>query len=61
MNRNMIRQAQRQAQKLQDDMQKVQEELEAITVEGSAGGRRFLSGPVAGYGTGAGEMQREEI
>ncbi len=38
MNRNMIRQAQRQAQKLQDDMQKVQEELEAITVEGSAGG-----------------------
>ena len=38
MNRNMIRQAQRQAQKLQDDMQKVQEELEALTVEGSAGG-----------------------
>ncbi len=38
MNRNMIRQAQRQAQKLQDDMQKVQEELEAITVEGTAGG-----------------------
>ena len=38
MNRNMIRQAQRQAQKLQDDMQKVQEELEAVTVEGSAGG-----------------------
>ncbi len=38
MNRNMIRQAQRQAQKLQDDMQKVQEDLEAITVEGSAGG-----------------------
>ncbi len=34
----MIRQAQRQAQKLQDDMQKVQEELEAITVEGTAGG-----------------------
>jgi hypothetical protein len=34
----MIRQAQRQAQKLQDDMQKVQEELEALTVEGSAGG-----------------------
>ena len=38
MNRNMIRQAQRQAQKLQDDMQKVQDELEALTVEGSAGG-----------------------
>ena len=38
MNRNMIRQAQRQAQKLQDDMQKVQEELEVLTVEGSAGG-----------------------
>ncbi len=38
MNRNMIRQAQRQAQKLQDDMQKVQEELETITVEGTAGG-----------------------
>ena len=38
MNRNMIRQAQRQAQKLQDDMQKVQEELEFLTVEGSAGG-----------------------
>ena len=38
MNRNMIRQAQRQAQKLQDDMQKVQEELEAITLEGTAGG-----------------------
>ncbi len=38
MNENMIRQAQRQAQKLQDDMQKVQEELEAITVEGTAGG-----------------------
>ena len=38
MNRNMIRQAQRQAQKLQDDMQKVQEELETLTVEGSAGG-----------------------
>ncbi len=38
MNRNMIRQAQRQAQKLQDDMQKVQEELESLTVEGSAGG-----------------------
>ncbi len=38
MNRNMIRQAQRQAQKLQDDMQKVQEELEALTVEGTAGG-----------------------
>ncbi len=38
MNKNMIRQAQRQAQKLQDDMQKVQEELEAITVEGTAGG-----------------------
>ncbi len=34
----MIRQAQRQAQKLQDDMQKVQEELETLTVEGSAGG-----------------------
>ncbi len=38
MKKNMIRQAQRQAQKLQDDMQKVQEELEAITVEGTAGG-----------------------
>ena len=38
MNKNMIRQAQRQAQKLQDDMQKVQEELEAITLEGTAGG-----------------------
>ena len=38
MNRNMIRQAQRQAQKLQDDMLKVQEELETLTVEGSAGG-----------------------
>ena len=38
MNRNMIKQAQRQAQKLQDDMQKVQEELELLTVEGSAGG-----------------------
>ena len=38
MNRNMIRQAQRQAQKLQNDMEKVQEELEALTVEGSAGG-----------------------
>ena len=38
MNRNMIRQAQRQAQKLQDDMLKGQEELETLTVEGSAGG-----------------------
>ena len=38
MNKNMIRQAQRQAQKLQDDMQKVQEELETLTVEGTAGG-----------------------
>ena len=38
MNRNMIRQAQRQAQKLQDDMLKVQEALETLTVEGSAGG-----------------------
>ncbi|MCL0047820.1 YbaB/EbfC family nucleoid-associated protein [Dehalococcoidia bacterium] len=38
MNRNMMRQAQRQAQKLQNDMQKVQEELESLTVEGSSGG-----------------------
>ena len=38
MNPNMMRQAQRQAQKLQDDMQKVQEELELLTVEGSSGG-----------------------
>ncbi len=38
MNRNMIRQAQRQAQRLQEQMEKVQEELETITVEGSAGG-----------------------
>ena len=35
---NMMKQAQRQAQNLQDDMQKVQEELESLTVEGSAGG-----------------------
>jgi DNA-binding YbaB/EbfC family protein len=34
MNRNMIRQAQR----LQAELQKVQEELESMTVEGSAGG-----------------------
>lgn len=34
MNRNMIR----QAQKLQAQLQKVQEELESTTVEGSAGG-----------------------
>ncbi len=34
MNRNMIR----QAQKLQAELQKVQEELENTTVEGSAGG-----------------------
>ncbi len=34
MNRNMMR----QAQKLQAQLQKVQEELEEMTVEGSAGG-----------------------
>ncbi len=34
MNRNMIR----QAQKMQAQLQKVQEELESLTVEGSAGG-----------------------
>jgi nucleoid-associated protein EbfC len=34
MNRNMMR----QAQKLQAQLQKVQEELETLTVEGSAGG-----------------------
>ena len=34
MNRNMMR----QAQKLQAQMQKIQEELETLTVEGSAGG-----------------------
>lgn len=34
MNKNMIR----QAQKLQAQLQKVQEELETLTVEGSAGG-----------------------
>ncbi|MBO55749.1 MAG: YbaB/EbfC family nucleoid-associated protein [Dehalococcoidia bacterium] len=34
MNRNMMR----QAQKLQAELQKVQEELESSTVEGSAGG-----------------------
>ena len=34
MNRNMMRQAQR----LQAQLQKVQEELETLTVEGSAGG-----------------------
>jgi hypothetical protein len=34
MNRNMIRQAQR----LQAQLQKIQEELETLTVEGSAGG-----------------------
>lgn len=38
MNRNMIRQAQRQAQRLQEQMEQIQEELETITVEGSAGG-----------------------
>ncbi len=38
MNRNMIRQAQRQAQRLQEQMEKVQEQLETLTVEGSAGG-----------------------
>ena len=34
MNKNMIR----QAQKLQAQLQKVQEELETLTVEGTAGG-----------------------
>ena len=34
MNRNMMR----QAQKLQAQLEKVQEELETLTVEGSAGG-----------------------
>ncbi len=34
MNRNMMRQAQR----LQAQMQKIQEELETLTVEGTAGG-----------------------
>ena len=34
MNRNMMRQAQR----LQAQLQKIQEELETLTVEGSAGG-----------------------
>ena len=34
MNKNMMR----QAQKLQAELQKVQEELESSTVEGSAGG-----------------------
>ena len=34
MNRNMIKQAQR----LQSQIQKIQEELESLTVEGSAGG-----------------------
>jgi DNA-binding YbaB/EbfC family protein len=34
MNKNMVR----QAQKLQAQLQKVQEELETLTVEGSAGG-----------------------
>ena len=34
MNKNMIR----QAQKLQAQLQKVQEELETLTVEGSSGG-----------------------
>ncbi len=38
MNRNMMRQAQRQAQKMQEQLIKVQEELEALTVEGTAGG-----------------------
>lgn len=38
MNRNMMRQAQRQAQKMQEQLLKVQEELEALTVEGTAGG-----------------------
>ena len=34
MNRNMMR----QAQKMQAQLQKIQEELETLTVEGSAGG-----------------------
>ena len=34
MNRNMMRQAQR----LQAQLQKIQEELETLTVEGTAGG-----------------------
>ncbi len=34
----MMRQAQRQAQKMQEQLLKVQEELEALTVEGTAGG-----------------------
>ena len=38
MNRNMMRQAQRQAQKMQEQLLKVQEELETLTVEGPAGG-----------------------
>ena len=38
MNRNMMRQAQRQAQKMQEQLLKVQEELESLTVEGTAGG-----------------------
>ena len=38
MNRNMMRQAQRQAQKMQEQLLKVQEELETLTVEGTAGG-----------------------
>ena len=38
MNRNMMRQAQRQAQKMQEQLLKVQEELETLTVDGTAGG-----------------------
>ena len=44
MNRNMMRQAQR----LQAQIQKVQEELETLTVEGTGGGggqRRFRQDP----------------
>ena len=38
MNRNQNRNMMRQAQRLQAQLQKVQEELESTTVEGSAGG-----------------------
>ena len=38
MNRNQSRNMMRQAQRLQAQLQKVQEELETMTVEGSAGG-----------------------
>ncbi len=38
MNRNQNRNMMRQAQRLQAQLQKVQEELESATVEGSAGG-----------------------